>query len=229
MTIYSPSLPYTYLLEWDSGVKYYGVRYSKNCNPEDLWVTYFTSSRYVKDYCKEYGNPSKISIRRTFSGPDGPARARNWEHRVLKKLKVVLRKEFLNRTDNKAFDNTDPMLEMKRKEKVVIALQNPDTKRLLSIKTAESWRDPKIREQRIKSQLKPEVIKKKQLVNSKRTGLNASNVDKTIYHFIHDSGIEEHCLKSELIKKYQLSGGNIHALISGKTNRTKHKGWRVIL
>ena len=29
---------------------YYGVRYSKNCNPSEFWVTYFTSSKYVNDF-----------------------------------------------------------------------------------------------------------------------------------------------------------------------------------
>ena len=62
------NIPYTYLLKWSStGAKYYGVRYSKNCNPSDLWVKYFTSSSIVADYVLEHGDPDVIQIRKTFS------------------------------------------------------------------------------------------------------------------------------------------------------------------
>jgi hypothetical protein len=92
--------PYTYLLKWTQlNISYYGVRYSKSCNPNDLWVTYFTSSHHVTAFVKQHGDPDVIQIRKTFQDT---AIARQWEHRVLKRLQVGWRKDYLNRTDNKS-------------------------------------------------------------------------------------------------------------------------------
>jgi len=89
--------PYTYLIGWSSHNRYYyGVRYAKDCNPNDLWVSYFTSSKYVKDFVELYGDPDVIQIRKTFCTVDG---ARFWEHKVLKRLKVVNNPIFLNESD----------------------------------------------------------------------------------------------------------------------------------
>lgn len=95
MSIYTP---YTYLIGWSAhNIWYYGVRYSNGCNPEDLWKTYFTSSKYVKEAREKYGEPDIIQIRKTFVSE---YQARNWETKVLQKLKVTLREDFLNQTDN---------------------------------------------------------------------------------------------------------------------------------
>jgi hypothetical protein len=94
-------VPYTYLIGWSHHNKYYyGVRYCKNCNPSDFWKTYFTSSKKVKDFRKCFGEPDIIQIRKTFCNIDS---ARLWEHKVLKRMNVVLDNRFLNQTDNKAF------------------------------------------------------------------------------------------------------------------------------
>lgn len=95
------NVPYTYLLKWTStGMKYYGVRYAKGCTPTDLWVKYFTSSDLVKEYVESHGNPDIIQIRKVFDTADS---ARKWEERVLKKLGVVSRNDYLNATDNICF------------------------------------------------------------------------------------------------------------------------------
>lgn len=101
MTIYN--IPYTYQIIWSAtGMKYYGVRYAKDCDPGDLWKTYFTSSTTVADYVKEYGDPDIIQIRKTFSGHDAVQRARSWEHIVLRRLKVIERSDFLNQSDSRS-------------------------------------------------------------------------------------------------------------------------------
>jgi len=90
--------PYTYFIGWSKHNKfYYGVRYAKNSNPKELWITYFTSSKHVKNYSAKYGNPDIIQIRKIFKNPD---EARLWENRVLKRLKVVNNSKYLNATDN---------------------------------------------------------------------------------------------------------------------------------
>jgi hypothetical protein len=91
-------MPYTYLIGWSNINKwYYGVRFAKNCNPDDLWVKYFTSSKQVKMYREEYGEPNIIQIRKTFNST---SLARNWETRVIKKINAVLDESWLNKTDN---------------------------------------------------------------------------------------------------------------------------------
>lgn len=90
--------PYTYLIGWSKlNIFYYGVRYAKNCDPEELWKSYFTSSKHVKYFVEQNGNPDVIQIRKVFTSTD---KARYWEHTVLRRLKVKDRNDFLNLTDN---------------------------------------------------------------------------------------------------------------------------------
>lgn len=93
---------YTYLIGWKNSNKwYYGVKYSKDSDPEKFWKEYFTSSVHVDEFRKKYGEPDVIQIRRIFSDKQ---KARNWEHKVLKRMKVVTNESWLNKTDNKCFD-----------------------------------------------------------------------------------------------------------------------------
>ena len=91
MSIYQP---YTYHIVWTALDKhYYGVRYKKNCNPSDFWVSYFTSSKCVKKFRNIYGEPDVIEIRKIFETGE---EALNWEQRVLKKLKIMTNEKWLN-------------------------------------------------------------------------------------------------------------------------------------
>ena len=90
---------YTYYLHWtEKNIGYYGVRYARDCDPSDLWETYFTSSKHVERYVIRHGNPDVISIRKTF-GEDTDS-AREWEKKVITRCRMVERKEFLNHTNN---------------------------------------------------------------------------------------------------------------------------------
>lgn len=93
---------YTYLIGWkELDVWYYGVRYARGCNVGELWKTYFTSSKHVSSFCQENGAPNVIQIRKTFDDIDS---ARKWENKVLKRMNVVNRANFLNKTDNISID-----------------------------------------------------------------------------------------------------------------------------
>ena len=93
------AVPYTYLIGWSKHqVYYYGVRFAKDCHPDDLWESYFTSSKYVSEFVESNGNPDVIQIRKTFDNPD---QAIDWESRVLKKMSVTKRDDFLNKWDGK--------------------------------------------------------------------------------------------------------------------------------
>jgi hypothetical protein len=64
--------PYTYLIGWREQQKYYyGVRYAKNCSPEDFWTKYFTSSPAVLAMRLKHGDPDIIQIRKTFKQGSG--------------------------------------------------------------------------------------------------------------------------------------------------------------
>lgn len=95
------SIPYTYLIGWSKQkTYYYGARYAKNATPSDLWTTYFTSSKHVKQFMLEHGDPDIIQIRQTFSNV---GKCREWEHKVLLRMDVIHHESFLNRTNNKGF------------------------------------------------------------------------------------------------------------------------------
>lgn len=97
-------IPYTYFIGWSElNAWYYGVRYAKNCNPTDLFNPYKTSSKIVKAFILAHGLPDVIEVRKTFNSV---VLAKNHEDTVLRRLKVGLRKDFLNiRADS--FKNLD--------------------------------------------------------------------------------------------------------------------------
>ena len=69
MIIYTP---YTYLIGWSHlNTYYYGVRFANNnkdiANPDELWVTYFTSSKYVSEFRELNGEPDIVEVRKTFN------------------------------------------------------------------------------------------------------------------------------------------------------------------
>jgi hypothetical protein len=88
-------LPYTYLIGWSKqNLWYYGVRYACNCYPGDLWVTYFTSSKYVTECRSKYGEPDVIQIRKTFNNQQA---AVLWETKTLRRLNVLKSDKWINR------------------------------------------------------------------------------------------------------------------------------------
>jgi hypothetical protein len=114
-------IPFTYLVKHvPTNRYYYGVKFGKKCHPYDLWTKYFTSSKKVKGLIRRYGKKSFIfEIRKTFKTAQ---QARVWEHKVLKRLKVVYRNDFLNQSDNKQMSSSK---EARRK----ISLANTGKKR----------------------------------------------------------------------------------------------------
>ena len=100
-------------------MNYYGVRYAKNCHPSELFVTYFTSSKYVTDYIRTNGMPDIVEIRKTF-GEHQVSEAREYEHRVLKR--IVGRPMWLNKTHNKSrpplYGKDNPSTKSENKAKI---------------------------------------------------------------------------------------------------------------
>ena len=100
--------PYCYVLGWSKLSKYYyGVRHARNhfciydtgCHPDDLLISYPTSSKVVRTLIKEIGDPDIKQIRKTFSDAESAVR---WESRVLKRLDVLHNDMWLNKSNNKS-------------------------------------------------------------------------------------------------------------------------------
>lgn len=121
--------PYTYFIKHiPTGLCYYGVRYAKECHPNDLWTTYFTSSHRVRALIEEYGKDSFLyEIRRTF---EDAVAARNWERRVLTRLNVLNKSWWMNRNIAGALIWTDD-LRKQVSDKMRGREKSPETKEKL--------------------------------------------------------------------------------------------------
>lgn len=77
--------PYTYkVTHISSGQWYYGVRYANGCDPSDLFVKYFTSSKDIQFLLNQDGPTAfRIEIRQKFLTKDA---AIKWEATVLRKI-----------------------------------------------------------------------------------------------------------------------------------------------
>lgn len=89
-------IPFTYRLSWTKlGLHYYGCKFSKGCDPSDLWTKYFTSSKFVKELIKNEGDPDVIKVTRVFNTPD---EALKWEEKFLKRTNANKNPKLLNRS-----------------------------------------------------------------------------------------------------------------------------------
>jgi hypothetical protein len=88
-------MKYTYLIGWkEKNVWYYGVRYARGCKPEDLFTSYFTSSKYVHECMRSWGLPDVIQVRKTFEKRHN---ALVWEQKVLRRMQVLNETKWLNK------------------------------------------------------------------------------------------------------------------------------------
>ena len=92
-----PHIGYTYLIKFKpTGQFYYGSRCAKGCHPDEFWISYFTSSKLVHEMIEKYGkNSFEFEIRATF--PNCPRDAQDWERKVLRRMSVCGRQDFLNK------------------------------------------------------------------------------------------------------------------------------------
>ena len=160
---------YTYLIGWSKLNKfYYGVRYSKKANPSELWVSYFTSSKHVKDFRKKHGEPDVIQVRKVF---DEKKKAQLWEHKVLRRLNCAKSHKWLNKTDNMSihysekYSNTEPGLQAALKaitNKKYSEIYDQETcerlKKNRSDVSKRNWANPELRN-RMNKPKNPEVYR----------------------------------------------------------------------
>jgi len=88
--------PYVYrLIDRENDKRYIGSRYARVCDPSDLGVTYFTSSKAVSKLFRE--NPERFEKQIIVMGD--AAYVRRVERSLLKACGAVLSDEFYNRHD----------------------------------------------------------------------------------------------------------------------------------
>ena len=93
MNIY---IPFTYIIGWSKHKKfYYGAKYAQGCHPSDLWESYFTSSKYVKEFREQNGEPDIIKIHRTFSDKHSCV---SFENKYLNRIDAKNSQLFLNKS-----------------------------------------------------------------------------------------------------------------------------------
>jgi uncharacterized protein YciI len=132
--------PYTYLVIFTHPLTkekeyYYGVKYGKNADPDTFWVNYFTTSDAVKYRRRAYGDGAfQYEIRRKFKDVDS---AKTWEAKVLRRMHVVEKDEWLNRHDRHAPPNWSG-----DKNRFFGKEHTQKTKIHLSDKAQERWMQP---------------------------------------------------------------------------------------
>ncbi|MFA6198819.1 MAG: NUMOD3 domain-containing DNA-binding protein [Bacteroidales bacterium] len=121
--------PYTYLIGWSSLNKfYYGVQYGTKANPKNLWTTYFTSSKYVKEFREFYGEPDIIQVRKVFETKE---KAIQWEFKIIQRMKIVSSSNWLNRSlAGQKFYNTGGFIQSEEtKKKISVATKGKNGKK----------------------------------------------------------------------------------------------------
>ena len=118
-TIIDFTIPYTYYLEWTTGMKYYGVRYSNGSYVGDIMQTYFTSSSHVTKYIKENGKPNIVIVDKCF---ETKVEALEYEHQFLMYNNAAKSETWLNKSNGYG--------------KFHCVSHTPETKKKLSIASA---------------------------------------------------------------------------------------------
>lgn len=116
MTIYTSinRTPYTYFIRWNElDLNYYGRRTAKGCQPEEFFVTYFTSSKYVKETIDDYGMPDIIKIHKIFIDINS---CKSQEEKFLKRVNAAKSPQWLNKRNSDSHLDTTGVKPIKYKD-----------------------------------------------------------------------------------------------------------------
>ena len=232
MNIY---IPYTYLIGWSKhNIWYYGRRTAKNCNPNDFWKTYFTSSTYVKEFRKQHGEPDILQIRKTFT--NNPDACKLWESNFLKRIDAQNDSRFLNkRNSDHKWDTTGiPNVRyndtQEKREKTILEKYN--VKNIFENKQIKvKIKNTNIERYGVDNPSKNEEIKSKKVETClKNFGVDNPSKSKEIRYkktetFIKNFGVE-HYSKIEKVCNYCNELNNINHEHQCKLNPNRKTGGR---
>ena len=125
---YPKGTPFTYLISWtDLNISYYGVRYAKNGHPNDLWTKYFTSSKQVKHFRNENGEPDLIKVDYIF---DTKEESIFFEYEYIRENNLVQNPNWLNLSNgSKTFYRKNKFYKLSEEHKKKIGDSNRGQKR----------------------------------------------------------------------------------------------------
>jgi len=109
------TVPFTYVVTHiSSGIRYYGVRFAKNCHPDDLGKSYLSSSDILREKIISEGTDNfKFEVRKTFNTAEEACR---WENKFLMRVKAAQSPLWFNRSNGaKSFYNKVVSEETKEK------------------------------------------------------------------------------------------------------------------
>ena len=166
-------VPYTYIVGWSKHNRYYyGVRYAKDCNPRDLWVSYFTSSKYVKEFRKIHGEPDILQIRKTFKNIES---SQVWETKVLQRMRVINDDRFLNKGIGKSLQNFEIRKDIMIKK---YGVENPSQLPGVSQKISESLKGKTKSEKHKQNMKKPKSLQGRKNIKESRISAMTLNPNK---------------------------------------------------
>ena len=210
MSIY---IPYTYLIGWSSQSQfYYGRRTAKNCHPSDLWIKYFTSSKIVKQFIKDHGEPDIIEIRKTFTNSVACSK---WECKVLERMDVTHNDKFLNqRNGDWKWDGTNQKLSPEHIQK----LKDINTGRIVTDETRKRLSIAHIGKQA--GENNPMYGRKRDDI----ANWNSETKAKKYLVSYKDSPWEEITNLYQFSKTNNLQHRAVYEVLNG--NLESHKGWK---
>ncbi len=183
-TNYPKGTSFTYLISWtDLDIHYYGVRYSKDCHPDDLWNIYFTSSTYVKEFIKLNGDPDIVKVDFVY---DTAKEARYYEEEFLKENDCAHNSRWINLCNNsKDFCQTEDSIKRKseaNKDTIWInngVLQRKVKKEVAELLFLEGWVKNKLHKCVFSFEHRQKLlVSRKNRVVSEETKLKTSNALK---------------------------------------------------
>jgi len=233
---------YTYVLVFLlTRQRYYGVRTAKGGTTDDLWTSYFTSSKVVKALIKEHGKEAfTTEIRKIF---DTPEAALAWEHRVLCRLHVSTNDNWLNKSEHQTLPalsgSNNPMYGKKHRPDSIQKMKDVKYERNKTRprKVLSELHKENIRKALIGHIVLPETRKKLREKNSgenngrfgqhhtpkTKSQISKSHEKHSYVVIFPDRKIGEITNVMKFAKTYNLNPGALYAVINGKRNH--HKGF----
>lgn len=198
--------PYTYLIGWSKhNLWYYGAKYGTKADPNNLWVKYFTSSKYVKYARLLYGEPDVVMIRRLFTSPE---LCKKWETTVLRRIKAVESDTWLNKSLSNGYPKPIKGVPLRG-----TGWSHSDSTKAKISKALKGKPRPCSEERKSKLKL---------ITKEKRYNYNNNH-----YCFYHKTGETYTGTIVEFTLKYNLHKPNVYNMLYGKNKSVK--GWKIKL
>lgn len=184
-------------------------------------VRAISSSKLYASAKKIYADHMREWMRERMLGPANFARGRKRSAVSIERQKAT-RRENGKHSWNKGMSMSDEHKTLL--SQAAAGERNPMYGKSHSNETKRKISESKIGKENKKLQGKKKSQTHKKKISESLIG-KVPTTDRTVYHFTHISGIEEHCTRSELVRKYNLNSGAICNLVRGTGRVKSHKGW----